>query len=95
MSHRSSTISPAVTLDRANSLTYPMKHSMLGSRLSDGEYIPLSQRSSNQLLANAAELRHMARTATTADVVKALTILADRYAALAARRRAEESARSS
>jgi hypothetical protein len=95
MSHRSSTVSPAVTLDRANSLTYPLKHSMAGSQLRDGEYIPLSQRSSNQLLANAAELRNMARTATTADVVKALTTLADRYAALAAQRRAEETARSS
>jgi hypothetical protein len=37
------------------------------------------------LLANAAELRHMARTATTADVVKALTTLADRYTKLAAK----------
>ena len=69
---------------------YPSKHSMMGSRHSDGEYIPLSQRTSDQLLANAAELRHMAWTATTADVVKALTTLADRYTKLAAKRRAEE-----
>jgi len=68
---------------------------MMGSRHSNGEYIPLSQRTSDQLLANAAELRHMAWTATTADVVKALANLADRYAKLAMRRRAEEAANNS
>jgi hypothetical protein len=33
----------------------------------------------------------MAQTATTTDVARALATLADRYAALAAKRRAEES----
>jgi hypothetical protein len=95
MSHRFLSVSPAAPCDRANSLTYPPKHSITGSQPKGGEYIPLSQRTSNQLLANAAELRRMARTATTADVAKALTTLADRYSTLAAKRRAEESARSS
>jgi hypothetical protein len=48
----------------------------------------------DQLVANAEELRRMAHTATTADVARALLTLADRYAALAARRRTEQ-ARSS
>jgi hypothetical protein len=90
MSHRSSTVSSAAPWGLANAFTYRLKHSMIGSQLSGGEYVPLSRRNSDQLLANAAELRHMARTATTADVVKALTTLANRYAALAAKRRAEE-----
>ena len=94
MSHRSSIIAPAAPWDSAKPLTYPMQLSIIGSRISDGEYIPLSQRTSDQLLANAAELRYMAGTATTADVIKALTVLADRYSALAAKRRAEEFARS-
>jgi len=63
---------------------------MMGSLLSGSEYIPLAQRTSDQLLANAAELRHMAWTARTPDVLKALTTLADRYAAAGAKRRAEE-----
>ena len=89
MSHRSSTVSSAAPWGLANAFTYRLKHSMIGSQLSGGEYVPLSRRNSDQLLANAAELRHMARTATTADVVKALANLADRYAKLAMRRRAE------
>ena len=95
MSHRASTVSPSAPRDRANRFTYALKHPMTGSRLSDADYIPLSQRTADQLLANAAELRHMARTATTADVVKALANLADRYAKLAMRRRAEEVANNS
>ena len=51
-------------------------------------YIPLAQRTSDELQAKAEELRHMASTATTADVMKALLTLADRYAELAAKRRA-------
>ncbi len=94
MSHMSSTVSPVAPWNRANPLTYPLKHAMMVSQLSGVEYIPLSQRTSDQLLANAAELRDMAQTATTADVVKALTTLADRYTRLAAKRRAEESASS-
>jgi len=57
-------------------------------------YIPVSQRTSQQLLARAAELRGMAATATTEDVVRALLTLADRYAALGAKRQeAEQSGR--
>lgn len=52
----------------------------------DAVYIPVSQRSSRQLLARAAELRGMATTATTEDVARALLTLADRYAGLAAKR---------
>jgi hypothetical protein len=51
--------------------------------------VPLSERTCDQLLARAEELRRMARTATTTDVAKALVTLADRYSALAAKRSAE------
>jgi hypothetical protein len=54
-------------------------------------YVPLAQRTSDQLRASADELRHMAAGATTADVKRALLALADRYAALAEKRRAQES----
>lgn len=54
-----------------------------------GHYVPLSERTCDQLLARAEELRRMARTATTTDVAKALVTLADRYSALAAKRSAE------
>ena len=53
-------------------------------------YVPLSLRTSHELARNAMELRCMAQTATTTEVMSALSILADRYAALAERRRAEE-----
>lgn len=53
----------------------------------DQTYIPLSRRTSEELLANAAELRRMATTANTMDVMHALLTLADRYTALAGRRR--------
>ncbi|HEX4170912.1 MAG TPA: hypothetical protein VHY82_00370 [Acetobacteraceae bacterium] len=49
----------------------------------------MSERTSGELLAKAEEMRRMAQTARTADVAKALVTLADRYSALAARRRAE------
>jgi hypothetical protein len=49
----------------------------------------LSERSRDQLLARAEELRRMAQTATTTDVARALVTLADRYAALAAKRATE------
>jgi hypothetical protein len=52
----------------------------------DSVYVPVSQRTSSQLLARAGELRGMAATATTEDVVRSLLTLADRYAALAAKR---------
>ncbi len=66
------------------------KHSMTATETIEAQYVPLSQRTSDQLLANAEELRRMARTATTFDVARALMTLADRYAALAAKRRGEE-----
>jgi hypothetical protein len=50
-------------------------------------YIPLAQRTSDQLQASADELRKMAMTATTAEVARALLTLADRYTELAAKRR--------
>lgn len=55
----------------------------------DTDYIPLAQRTADQLQTNADELRRMATTARTADVAKALLTLADRYAALADQRRTE------
>jgi hypothetical protein len=69
---------------------------MCGNRSDDacwstaGAYVPLGQRTANELLANACELRRMAATATTQDVVKALLGLADRYAALSQQRRQRE-----
>ena len=90
MSLRSSSISWAAPLDRANRVTYPPMHSIIGWQQSGWDYVPLSQRTSDHLLANAAELRRMAQTATTADIMRALTSLVDRYAALAIKRRAEE-----
>jgi hypothetical protein len=58
---------------------------------SDGSgYVPLSRRTSEQLLASADELRQMASTATMADVAQALLTLADRYAGLAEKRRQDE-----
>ena len=53
----------------------------------DSVYVPLGQRTADQLQANAEELRRMARTATTAAVAMALLALADRHAALAEKRR--------
>ena len=64
-------------------------HSMTVAPGAQGQYVPLSKRSSDQLLARAEELRGMAQTATTTDVARALVTLADRYAALAAKRGAE------
>jgi hypothetical protein len=49
----------------------------------DSGYTPLSQRTAEELLAKAVELRQMAATATTHDVMLALESLAARYKALA------------
>lgn len=61
--------------------------SMTVSLTARDRYVPLAERTCEQLLANAEELRHMAQSATTTDVARALLTLADRYAALAAKRR--------
>jgi hypothetical protein len=73
-----------------DTLFSPLVRSMTAPQGVQGQYVPLSERSCDQLLAKAEELRHMAETATTAEVARALVTLADRYAALAAKRRAEE-----
>jgi hypothetical protein len=57
------------------------------SPYSDTLHIPLAQRTSDELAAYAHQLRRMAATASTADIMKALLTLADRYAALAEKRR--------
>jgi hypothetical protein len=62
-------------------------HLMTSFPVTRAGYVPLSQRTANELQANANELCRMAATATTTDVTKALLTLADRYAALAANRR--------
>jgi hypothetical protein len=72
MSLRSSSISWAAPLDRANRVTYPPMHSIIGWQQSGWDYVPLSQRTSDHLLANAAELRRMAQTATTVQSVFSL-----------------------
>ncbi len=54
------------------------------------DHVPLSRRTSDEILAKEAELRAMAATATTEEVARALRTLADRYAELAKKRRAEE-----
>ena len=53
----------------------------------DTLHIPLAQRTSDELAAHAHQLRCMAATASTAEVMRALLTLADRYAALAEQRR--------
>jgi hypothetical protein len=49
-------------------------------------YVPISDRTPEELLARAAEVRRMAGTATTFDVSEALLRLAERYEAAAADR---------
>ena len=61
-------------------------HSETAAPAVTSSYIPLAQRTSDQLQANAHELRRMAATATTEDIMRALLTLANRYAALAAER---------
>jgi hypothetical protein len=63
------------------------RHSETAAPAMTSSYIPLAQRTSDQLRANADELRRMAATATTEDIMRALLTLANRYAALAAERR--------
>jgi hypothetical protein len=58
----------------------------------DAIYVPLAQRTADQLQTKADELRRMAATASTADVVNALLTLADRYASLAEKRRMDSNA---
>ena len=65
----------------------PVVRSMTSPQGVCGQYVPLSERSCDQLLAKADELRGMAQTATTTEVARALVTLADRYSALAAKRR--------
>ena len=65
------------------------KRVMSSLSIMDSVYVPLAQRTADQLQARADELRRMAATASTADVVTALLTLADRYAALAEQRRIE------
>ncbi len=59
----------------------------------DPVWIPLSQRSTEELQAKADELRSMAVTATTQYVATALLTLAGRYATLAEERRAQDDRR--
>jgi hypothetical protein len=49
-------------------------------------YVPISDRTAEELLARAAEVRRMAETATTFDVSEALLRLAERYEAAAVER---------
>ena len=67
------------------------KHSMPALAM-DAIYVPLAQRTADQLQTKADELRRMAATASTADVVNALLTLADRYASLAEKRRMDSNA---
>jgi hypothetical protein len=67
------------------------KRSVPASPVMDTVYVPLAQRTADQLQTRADELRRMAATASTADVAKALLTLADRYASLAEKRRTESS----
>jgi hypothetical protein len=80
------------TTVEADFLTTPFvgrtHHSTAPAPAMTSSYIPLAQRTSDQLRANADELRRMAATATTEDTMRALLTLARRYAALAAARQA-------
>jgi hypothetical protein len=49
-------------------------------------YVPIANRTAEELLARAAEVRRMAESATTSDVSEALLRLAERYESAAADR---------
>ena len=77
---------------RNRAVQEPEQHSMRRPHAvtpvyNDTVHIPLAQRTSDQLMAHARQLRRMAATASTADVMRALLTLADRYTALAEQRR--------
>ena len=73
-------------------MLFRSRQSVRATTVVDVGYVPVSKRTSQELQANADELRHMAGTATTVDVMKALLKLADRFGALAEKRRTEEHA---
>ena len=52
----------------------------------DQAFVPISSRTVTELLSKATELRRMAGTASTQDVMEALLRLAHRYEAAAAKR---------
>jgi hypothetical protein len=52
----------------------------------DANFVPIAERTAAQLRARAAQLRSMAATATTLDVVDALLRLAQRYEDVALKR---------
>jgi hypothetical protein len=56
-------------------------------------WVPLSERTEEELWALAAEYRQLATTAHTVDVANALCDLADRYAEMAAKHSVEGQAR--
>src|SRR5690242_6577488 len=80
---RQTTRMPLNYMSSISASSFPAAHSA---------YIPLAQRTSDQLQASADELRRMAATAATADVARSLLTLANRYAALADKRRSQDEA---
>jgi hypothetical protein len=70
--------------------TSPGTHAMSLFPPPGNDRIPLSMRTSHELWARSAELARMAATARTADARIALETLATRFAALAAKREADE-----
>jgi hypothetical protein len=70
--------------------TSPGTHAMSLFSPPGNDRIPLSMRTSHELWARSAELARMAATARTADARIALETLATRFAALAAKRGADE-----
>ena len=90
MSHRPvaiATVDHTALMARGMRASAPQLFIEIASTTMAPDHVPLSNRASEDLLARAEELRRMAATATTEDVMKALLVLADRYVALAEKRR--------
>jgi hypothetical protein len=73
---------------RGESVPFSCEPKRSPTRAASLGYVPLAQRTADDLQSDADRLRRMAATATTAGVARALLTLADRFAAAAETRRA-------
>jgi hypothetical protein len=89
MSHVPRTFPSAIPPDSPTEVPFICisKHSTHALPIMQSSYVPLADRTADQLREHAEELRRMAATASTPDVRRALLSLADRYADLADKRR--------
>ena len=88
MSHVPRTFPAAIPPDPPTEFPFVCisKHSTHTLQIMQSSYVPLADRTADQLKEHAEELRRMAATASTPDVRRALLSLADRYAGLADKR---------